>query len=58
MAMNEMIKSAVDPQWAKCEINDSGTATRRMLIQPERIKLRSDWTTLGASCGREWSWSE
>lgn len=55
MAMNEIIKSAVEPHLAKWDANESGTAIRRTLIQPLRIRFRIDWTKVGEPC--DW-WPE
>ena len=42
IAQNEMIKSGVLPQPAKCEANESGTATSRTLIHELRKSRRAD----------------
>lgn len=54
MARKEMTKSAVAPQPAKWEANESGTAMRTRLSQDEKKRLYIDLANVGSpSCARE-----
>jgi hypothetical protein len=49
MAMNEMMKSAMEPQWRKCEAKESGTATRSTFTYDPPKKFFIDCRSEGAS---------